>query len=77
MRGLAALQSRPGVAARLARAAAALRERINAPLFPVVQARLESWLARAREALGPQADAAAWAEGRAMTPAEALAAEAV
>lgn len=73
MAGLAAVQSRSMGALRLAGAAAALRERIGAPLFPVGQVRLARWLAPAQATLSPEEAATAWEAGRALTPVEALA----
>ncbi|HLX00307.1 MAG TPA: hypothetical protein VKR82_16830, partial [Candidatus Acidoferrales bacterium] len=51
---------------RLAGAAAALRQRIGAPLTPAEQAKLESALEPARQALTNTAGATAWLEGWAM-----------
>jgi predicted ATPase/class 3 adenylate cyclase/Tfp pilus assembly protein PilF len=70
---LAAVQTEPARAVRLGGAAAALRERIHAPLDPIGQARLDSSLAPARQAQGADGGAAAWAEGRAMTLEQAVA----
>ncbi len=76
MAGLAAFKSRPADALRLAGAAAAIREHIGAPLFPVGQVRLDRWLGPARLLLGTEVATAAWATGHAMSPREALAANA-
>ncbi len=61
-------------AARLWGVAEALREAIGAPLPPVWRADYKRSVAAARTYLGEQAFAAAWAEGRAMTLEEVLAA---
>ena len=66
---LAAALARPDCAARLAGAAAALREGGSAT--PAVGAIEALWTARAQTALGNQAFAAAWAAGRAMSLDEA------
>lgn len=61
-------------AARLWGAAAALRDRLEAP-FPLVErATYESSVEAVRTLLGPEAFARAWAEGRSMSPEQALAA---
>jgi len=60
-------------AVRLWGGAAALREAIGAPLPPVERAGYEQAVTAARSLLGEQAFAAAWAEGRAMGPEQALA----
>jgi ATP/maltotriose-dependent transcriptional regulator MalT len=76
LEGLAALeegQGKPGQAARLWGAAETLREAIGAPMHPVSRASYEHALAHARTALDEQAFRLAWAEGRAMTPEQALA----
>jgi ATP/maltotriose-dependent transcriptional regulator MalT len=77
LEGLAALsaaQATPHQAARLWGAAEALREAIGAPMYPISQASYEHALAQARAQLGEQAWRQAWAEGRMMTPVQALAA---
>jgi len=77
LEGLAALevgQGAPSLAARLWGAAEALREAIGAPMYPVYRASYEQAMALARATLGEEEFAAAWAQGRAMTPEEALAA---
>ncbi len=61
---------------RLAGAAAALRQNIGAPLPPAEQAKLESILDPARQALANTASAMAWLEGWAM-PAEKAVEEAL
>ena len=53
--------------ARLLGAAEALREKHGTPVAPVERADYASSLAAAREGLGDEAFAAAWAEGRAMS----------
>jgi predicted ATPase/serine/threonine protein kinase/DNA-binding CsgD family transcriptional regulator len=62
-------------AARLWGAAEAHREDIGAPLPPVDQASYESNVAAAHAQLSEKAFTAAWAEGRTMTPEQALAAQ--
>ena len=54
-------------------AAEALREAIGAPIPPVERPAYESSVAAARAQLGEKPFAAAWAEGRLMTPEQALA----
>jgi len=76
LEGLAALeagQGEPRQAARLWGAAEALREAIGAPMHPVHRASYAPVLAHARTALDEQAFRLAWAEGRGMTPEQALA----
>jgi DNA-binding CsgD family transcriptional regulator len=76
LEGLAALeagQGSPRQAAWLWGAAHALREAIGAPMYPVYRASYEQTLALARAQLGEQALRAAWAEGRMMTPVQAVA----
>jgi predicted ATPase/DNA-binding CsgD family transcriptional regulator len=78
LEGLAALEAGQGMprhAAWLWGAAHALREAIGAPMYPVSQASYEQTIAQARAQLGEQAFRAAWAEGRKMTPVQALAAQ--
>jgi ATP/maltotriose-dependent transcriptional regulator MalT len=78
MEGMAALeagQGEPLSAARLWGAAEALREAIGAPMHPVHRASNEQAIALARAELGERAFAAAWAEGRLITPEQALAAQ--
>jgi DNA-binding NarL/FixJ family response regulator len=62
-------------AAQLWGAAEALREAAGIPLPPVEVADYERSVSEACVQLGARAFAAAWAEGRAMTPEQALAAE--
>jgi predicted ATPase/DNA-binding SARP family transcriptional activator len=69
-------QGQPGageVAAHLFGAAAALREAIGAPVPPSEQEAHNRQLRLAREMLGEEAFAAAWAEGRAMSLEDAVA----
>jgi tetratricopeptide (TPR) repeat protein len=76
LEGLAALQTSmgtPEAAARLWGAAEALREAIGAPMYPVDHAEYAPLIAAARAQLGETAFAAAWTEGRSMTPEQALA----
>jgi DNA-binding CsgD family transcriptional regulator len=56
-------------------AAEALREATGEPMFPIYRTAYECGVASVREALGEQAFAVAWAQGRSMTPQEALAAQ--
>jgi tetratricopeptide (TPR) repeat protein len=69
---LAAQQSQPERAARLWGAAEALREAIFDPMCQFERAEYERNVATARAALGEEAFAAAWAEGRKMTMEEAV-----
>jgi predicted ATPase len=71
--GLAARVGEPWHALRLAGAAAALRGAAGWKIAPVDQADLDRWLAPARQALDPDASAAAWAEGEVMSLDEATA----
>ena len=78
LEGLAALEAEQGEplqAARLWGAAEELREAIGAPMYPVSRASYEQAMALARTKLGEQPFRAAWAEGRNMTPGQALAAQ--
>lgn len=61
-------------AARLWGAAGALREALGTPLPPVARADYERAVAAARTTSGERAFAVAWAQGRSMTPEQALAA---
>ena len=63
---------RPGKAARLWGAAETLREHLDAPLSPVERLECDRLIAAARAALGAEAFAAAWAEGRALSLEQAL-----
>ena len=62
-------------AARLWGCAEALRETMGTPIWPIERARYERTVAAARASLGEKAFAPAWAEGRGMTPEQALAAQ--
>ncbi len=78
LEGLAAVvvaQGEPLWAARLWGAAEALRDVIGAPLPPVYRADYERAVAAASAQLGEKAFATAWAEGRTMTPDQALTAQ--
>jgi predicted ATPase/DNA-binding CsgD family transcriptional regulator len=78
LEGLAALEAGQGAPRRAAwlwGAAETLREAIGAPLYPVYRASYEHAIAQARAQLGEQAWRQAWAEGRLMTPVQALAAQ--
>ena len=67
-------QSRPEQALRLAGAAAALRQRIGAPLIPTEHARLEKKLEPARNSLTNGAGLEAWSSGWEMSLEEAVSA---
>ncbi|HEY8744991.1 MAG TPA: tetratricopeptide repeat protein, partial [Chloroflexota bacterium] len=69
---LAAIAEQPEHALRLASAAAALRERLGMPVPPTWRPRIARTLERARVRLDPATAAAAWAEGGALTPEQAL-----
>jgi ATP/maltotriose-dependent transcriptional regulator MalT len=73
--GVVATRGELACAAKLWGAAEALREAIGAPIPPVDRAEYERIVAAARSHLGEKAFAAAWAEGRTMTPEQALAAQ--
>lgn len=73
--GVAASQRQPARAAQLFGAARALREAIDAPRPVAYRTDYERNLAAARAQLDKATFAAAWAEGRKMTPRQALAAE--
>ncbi len=68
----AAAQSQPEHSLRLAGAAAALRQRIGAPLIPAEQSRLEKKLAPARNVLTNAAGMEAWSSGWEMSLEEAV-----
>jgi len=75
--GFAALAAAQGAwtwAARLAGAAETLCQAVNGVLLPAVHAIQEFTIAAARTRLGEEAFTTAWAEGRTMTPDQALAA---
>ena len=67
-----AAQGQAAWAARLWGAAEALREVLSFPLPPVFRTDYERAVAASRVQLGEQAFAAAWAEGRTMTPDQVL-----
>jgi len=69
-----AMQGEPAWAARLWGTAEALRQARGTPLPPVYGADYERAVAAARSQLGEKPFAAAWAQGRTMTPEQALAA---
>jgi hypothetical protein len=71
--GLASALGQHQRALRLGGAAAALREANGAPLGPAWQPLVDRWLAISRQALGEQAAAEAWAAGRRLSLAQALA----
>ena len=68
----AAAQSKPQQSLRLAGAAAALRQRIGAPLIPAEQSRLEKKLETARKLLSNAAGLEAWSSGWEMSLDEVL-----
>ena len=70
---VAAVRGRPERAARLLGTSAALREEMGAPLSPIARADHDHASIPAREALGEEAFAAAWAEGSAMSLEEVIA----
>jgi predicted ATPase/DNA-binding CsgD family transcriptional regulator len=75
LEGMAALRTacgQPEPATRFWAAAEALREEIGAPLENVERTKHEALIATARKALGEAAFANAWAEGRKLTPDQAL-----
>ena len=75
MAGVVAAQGEPAWAARLYGSAQAFRDANSIPIQPVYRAEYERSVAATRAQLGEQAFADVWAEGRAMTPEQALAAE--
>jgi DNA-binding CsgD family transcriptional regulator len=70
---VAALQGESAWAARLFGAAEALREQPGAPKPPIERSEYEAQVAAVRAALGESSFQAAWARGRNMEPAQALA----
>jgi predicted ATPase/DNA-binding CsgD family transcriptional regulator len=68
-------QGEPVWATRLWGAAAALRDTIGAPMPPIERAGYEAAVAAVRAHLGEQTFAAAWTEGSAMSPEQALSAK--
>jgi predicted ATPase/class 3 adenylate cyclase/DNA-binding CsgD family transcriptional regulator len=78
LEGLAAVvgvQGEPAWAAQLWGAAEVLREAMETPIPPIYHADYDRSVAAARAHLGEKAFAAAWAEGRTMTPEQAFAAQ--
>jgi predicted ATPase/class 3 adenylate cyclase/DNA-binding CsgD family transcriptional regulator len=78
LEGLAGVLASQGELARatwLWGAAETLRQALGVPIPPVERATYEQAVATARSQLGERAFAAAWAEGRTMSPEQALAAE--
>ena len=73
--GVVAAQDNPAWAVRLWGAAESLRQALSMPLPPVERATYEHSVATARTQLGEKAFAIAWAQGRTMTPEQALAAQ--
>jgi DNA-binding NarL/FixJ family response regulator len=71
--GVLLAQGEPTRAIRIWGTAEALREAIGAPLPPIECAGYEQAVANAHSLLGEQVFAAAWAQGRTMTPEQALA----
>lgn len=71
--GVAGLEGRPRVAARLFGAAEILREMVNAPLAPAERPNYEQTVAVACSALDEASLRRLWAEGRAMTLEQAIA----
>jgi predicted ATPase/serine/threonine protein kinase len=69
---LAAAESQPERALRLAGAAAALRQSLGAPLTPAEHAKLGRILETARQAIASTAGATAWLEGWATPPDKAI-----
>ncbi len=72
--GVYGMQKHPERAARLLGAAEAVREAINAPLLPIDRADYGRIVSIIRAQLDEAAFAVVWAEGRTMTPEQALAA---
>ncbi len=72
---MGATRGDPARAARLWGLAETLREGMGAPISPVERASYEHAVTAARNHLGERTFAAAWAEGRTMTPEQALAAQ--
>jgi ATP/maltotriose-dependent transcriptional regulator MalT len=72
---VAAAQRQLAWAAQLWGAAEALRDALGIPIQPVERADYERAVSSARVHLGERAFAAAWAQGRSMTPEQALAAK--
>ena len=72
---MVAIQGDKAGAAQLWGLAEAQREAMGTPISPVERASYEFSVSSARTQLGEEAFATAWAEGRAMTPGQALAAQ--
>jgi hypothetical protein len=70
---LAVTQGRAERAVRLAGAAERLRSTSGTHSWPVVERSRTRWLSTARETLNETAYRAAWAQGQAMTPEQAIA----
>ena len=70
---LAAAEGRPASALRLAGASAAVTQQTGVPIKPTERVRYERWLAAARQALGEEVAAEAWAEGYEMRLEQAIA----
>jgi len=70
--GLRALEDQPEAAFALTAVATRLRQAIGAPCSPTEQARLDGWLARARQQLSPDEQAAAAGLGALMSVEDAL-----
>jgi DNA-binding CsgD family transcriptional regulator len=70
--GVAAAQEEPSRAVRLWSAAEAMREAIGAPPPPGHRSLYETYLSAVRARMDQAAWVAAWAQGRAMTPEEAV-----
>jgi len=70
--GLAGAEGRWRDAARLAGASSALRQSWQTPLIPLIETIVDEGLAHARQSLGDEAWAAAWAEGQAMSLEESI-----
>lgn len=78
LEGLASVVATQGAlrwAVQLWGAAEALREAMDVPRLPVDRVGYECAVAAAREQLGEEAFYAAWSEGHAITPEQALAAK--
>jgi predicted ATPase/class 3 adenylate cyclase/DNA-binding CsgD family transcriptional regulator len=73
--GVVAAQRNPTWAARLWGAAESLRDALGSPIPPVERAFYERSFAATRTQLGEKIFAAAWAEGRTMTPEQVLVAQ--
>jgi non-specific serine/threonine protein kinase len=69
---LAASESRPEDALRLAGAAAAVLEKMGAVASPTSMKLIEPWLDQARARLSPERAAVAWSEGSQMTLDDAI-----